>query len=145
MSFESALYNHLISDASLSALVSTRIYQEVAPTSATLPYMTWQIISDVPTGHIGAESGIARKVVQFDIFAATDLACNALEDELRNTIDGKSAATMGANGETIYLRSCRKLGSFQRAIPPSDGSQNRIYRRMAEYSFWHDETVPTLA
>lgn len=144
MSFESALYNHLAADSGIAAIVSTRIYQEVAPTNVTMPYITWQIISDVPTGHLGAESGIARKVVQIDLFASTDIACNALEDEVRKSIDGLSLATMGAGGETIYLRSCRKLGSFQRMIPPSDGSQNRIYRRMAEYSFWHTESVPTL-
>lgn len=145
MSFESALYNHLAADSGIAALVSTRIYQEVGPTSATMPYITWQIISDVPEGHMTAECGIARKVVQFDLFASTDSACNALEDELRNSIDGLAGVTMGASGETIYLRSCRKLNSFQRVIPPSDGSQSRIYRRMAEYSFWHTETVPTLS
>ena len=145
MSFESALYTELIDHAALLTLVSNRVYQEIAPTNAALPYITWQIISDIPTGHLVAESGIAKKMVQFDCFAATDASCNAVEDALRDAIDGLAAATMGTGVETIYLRSCRKHNSFQRMIPPSDGSQKAIYRRMAEYSFWHTETVPSLA
>jgi len=144
MSFESALYTELIDHAGIYALVVDRIYQEIAPTDAVLPYMTWAMISDVPTGHIGAESGIAKKMIQFDLFATTDIACNALEDALRIAMDGLSRVTMGTGTETIYLHSCRKMMSFQRMILPSDGSQKPIYRRMAEYSFWHTESVPTL-
>ena len=144
MSFESALYTHLTGLSGITAVVSTRIYQEIAPTDVEKPYITWSIISDVPTGHIYIESGIAKKVVQFDVFAETDLTVNSAEDALRNGIDGFSG-TMGSGSHTIVVHSIRKKNSFQRMIPPSDGSQRAIYRRMAEYSFWHREVVPTLA
>lgn len=71
MSIEAALYAHLAADAGLAAVVSTRIYPMQLPQQPTLPALTYQRISTLPTQHRGNAIALHRRVrMQIDCWAA---------------------------------------------------------------------------
>lgn len=66
MSVETDFYSAVTGDATLAALVGTRVYPAILPDNATLPAMVYSVISQVPIGSGGCES----TRVQVDCYAA---------------------------------------------------------------------------
>lgn len=79
MSVETDFYSAVTGDATLAALVGTRVYPAILPDNATLPALVYSVISQVPIGSGGCES----TRVQVDCYAATYLTgVKALRDGL---------------------------------------------------------------
>lgn len=69
MSVETDFYSAVTGDATLTALLGTRVYPAILPDNATLPALVYSVISQVPIGSGGCES----TRVQVDCYAATYL------------------------------------------------------------------------
>lgn len=68
---EAAIRTHLIGDAGLAALVAARVYPVELPQRPTLPAITYQQISSLPTQtRDEAEAKHERTRFQFDCWAA---------------------------------------------------------------------------
>lgn len=74
MSIESDLYSGLTGHAGLSALISTRLYPDVAAQNATRPYAVYQRISTVKTQAISGVVVSELPRFQFSIYADTALS-----------------------------------------------------------------------
>lgn len=71
MSIEAAIRTHLIGDAGLATLIGARVYPVQLPQRPTLPAITYQRISTLPTQDRGdAAASHARTRYQFDCWAA---------------------------------------------------------------------------
>ena len=83
-----AIYSRLSGYAGLTALVGTRVYPVVLPEAVTFPCVRHLQVSLVPTvAHDGDQSvDVVRE--QFDIYAATDLAADAILAQLRAALGG---------------------------------------------------------
>lgn len=92
---EENLLAYLLTQSSLTALVSTRIYPEVFPQGATKPCITYERIASTPEpthdSSVGSELSGAR--FQFDIWATTRASCKAVQDKLRTALHAKRTVT----------------------------------------------------
>ncbi len=140
MTIESALYSYLSTKASITALVSTRIYPQVAPDSGDYPFITYNVISESHDHAMQGATGLANPSLQVDVWAETIADRVAVSESLRNALDGFTG-NMGT--ENLSIRNCflQNRANFNE----NDGEgKTPAYRSSMDFSIWHVETVPTL-
>lgn len=83
MSIESVIYDRATGHAGLSALVSTRVYPNVAPQNVTVPFVTYRRVSAVRPSGFGSDVGIVEARFQFDMYATTYSGARAVAEQVR--------------------------------------------------------------
>lgn len=78
MSLESKIFDRLSGDAGITALVATRIYPNIKPENAIMPAIVFHRISSIRYPAMRADSNVMKARFQFDIFADTYDAANAI-------------------------------------------------------------------
>lgn len=71
MQLGEALYSRLSGYSALSALVSTRIYPDLAPAGAALPYVAYAQITEIPTRAGGGDASLTASVIQVTVWGST--------------------------------------------------------------------------
>ncbi len=141
MTIETALYSYLSTKASITALVSTRIYPQVAPNDAAYPFITYTIIAGDTSHHMGGASGLVNVSMQIDAWADNIPDRESVFQALRNALDGFTG-DMGT--ENLNIRSCF-LSDFSNLNEPNpEGKGLPVVRKSLDFSIWHVESVPTL-
>lgn len=141
MSVESAIYSHLSGVVAVTALVSTRIYPNVAPQGVTLPYIVQQRVSRRGFPNLAGSSGMVRQRHQLDCFATTQASIDTIVTALRTALDGWRNTAMGTeslNVLSITLEDARD--SYQ---APSDGSDIGVHRASLDFIVLYGETIPS--
>ena len=139
MSFLSDLYEYTKNSSTITALVSTKIYPGLAPTSTALPYITYEISSRTPTRHMTGVSAFVEHSIQFDALGTTEAIVNDISNALRNVLDGFQD-TMGST-DIRYVRFENEVDNT--SIESDAGNQVKIHRRTLDYVFGYVEAVPT--
>ncbi len=141
MTIESAIYNELSTTAEITAVVSTRIYPQVAPESAAYPFITFLVVSEVPEHHMGGAAPLTRVMMQFDVWAETHAERVDIAEVLRNALDG-FRGDMGT--ENLDIQSCflENRSNFQES--DTEGKAAPVFRTSMDFSIWHVLPVPTL-
>jgi hypothetical protein len=80
--FATALRARLVANGPVNALVGTKIYPLIAPQNAALPYVRYQVISDLRDEHLKGYDGARVSRVQIDCFAATYIAARDLANKI---------------------------------------------------------------
>ena len=93
MGLKAGLQAHLTS----ILLSATGVYQVAAPAGTKLPFVTWQIISRVPSHTHDGTSGVSTIRVQVDIWAGSESQRETLLSELRAGMDSYRGA-LGSSG-----------------------------------------------
>ncbi len=129
----------LESNTNITFLVGDRIYPGVAPTSAKLPYITYEQISNPTTRHMTAASKPSRATYQINCWAETRNKAFRVADSVREAIDGFLRGKWGVVDVTsVTIKNVRD--DFNK---PDDGSQDGTHRRMVDVDIWHERSVPT--
>lgn len=102
-----ALYSRLSGIAGLTALVSTRIYPQVLPEDVTFPCIRHFGVSLNPTVAHDGDVNLDFVREQFDVYATTDLAVEAIVTQLRAALGGVTF-TVG----TLKIKA-RPAGEFE--------------------------------
>lgn len=87
MSAERALYARLTSDASVAALIGTRLFPNFAPLGTAAPFATYRRISTRPIGGLVERAGFVFARIQIDVFAETYPAVRAAASAIRVSLD----------------------------------------------------------
>jgi len=85
---EEALYALLSADATITGLVSTRIYPILAPQNAALPYVTYQVAASRHVHSLDGSSGLAFASVQINCNAASYSVAKAIAEAVRQELQG---------------------------------------------------------
>jgi len=85
-----ALYSILSNDAEVAALISTRIYPNLLPESATLPALTYQELTALRQYVLTGPVGMVRFRFQINCWASTYASADELSIEVRKALDGYS-------------------------------------------------------
>ncbi|HEB79292.1 MAG TPA: hypothetical protein ENI79_02305 [Rhodospirillales bacterium] len=139
MSIQRAIVEHLLAVEDVAAVVSTRIFRDVA-IMGTLPYCTVTLptAGDHVHGQGGAQ-GLVHRRVQVDVFTASTSDRGTLIEEIR-------LATVGFSGdmgdEPVTVRNIKYEGDRQSVIPPKSADDGYTYRVTIELMVWHEEAVP---
>lgn len=145
MSMRTALHAELADDTTIAGLVGIRIRPGVAGKADALPYIVYNKITDVPAHHMTAAAGLTTTHWQIDCYAGSASAADTLAEAVRDALDGFPAGTMGSGDNTANVRGCRLHGTTDDYIPPAEGQEYGVYRRIMEFEIWHTQSVPTFA
>lgn len=87
MADESTIRAILTGYAGLTALVGSRVYDQVAPTNlatpVTTPYVVMTAVSEVPENYVKGAPGVADFRLQFDAYGASKASCKAVLVQIR--------------------------------------------------------------
>ena len=87
MSIETTLYNALQNDATLTTLLSSRIYPQVAPDNAAVPYITYQVIVGTAFNLIAGAPDSERKVIQVNCISNSYSNAKAISEACKGAIN----------------------------------------------------------
>jgi len=127
----------LKANGTVSALVSTRIYPQIAPASGNSPPQDLIVLSRISANpvdsHDGA-SGLVAEQLQVSCMGDTHAKAQAIADAVRGSIDGVDG-TIGSTTGVRYRR------TDERDIPDLDASnqQRQVYGIQQDYEVWHQE------
>lgn len=124
MSVESDLADALEADSGVTDLVSTRIYLQEAPQAATLPYITFEVVSSVPVEAPASAQETNETVVDVACHAATLTAAKQLADAVRDVLIVSLDAAVIENTQDLRDRDTRRKTVVQ------------------SYRIWHVEVFP---
>lgn len=132
ITLEEALVYKLNNTAGITALCSTRIYPEELPEVATIPAMTYRLISAPAVMDLSEGAGTALVIYrfQFDVYGATVSTANAVAAALFTALHGyKGTITSGAN--TYVIQKCVRIDKRDEKEP-----ETGLYRRSQDYEIW---------
>lgn len=131
-SIGSAIRHRLVNDATVSALVATRVYPQVLPQSPTLPAVVYNVLSDTPSDDISGNAGLFKAEIQFDCFATTQLAAEALDEKIRLSLQGYRGTHLSVEIRGIYFN--LGLDNFEAEV--------LNYRKISRYEVWYRRENP---
>lgn len=127
MTFEAALKAHLQADATITSYVADRITPVIREEGAALPALVYTHVFGAPQNSIdGFTSGLTRYVIQFDCWALTNQAAEALALAVRNRL--------GTVASTIPQIVVAEFPLFDDYEPDT-----KRYRRALQCAMWHQE------
>lgn len=91
-----AVYAMLAADATVAALVSTKIYPVIAPQNVASPFVVYSIASAIPTNTKDRISELDTMRVQVDCYGRTYAQVEAISSAVRLAIDGQTGTYGGA-------------------------------------------------
>ena len=140
MSLKSGLYAYLSTDSGVAALLgsgtASRIYPDIVPGNAALPYMRFRIVSSEHVRHMTAPSDMAMRRVQFDIYGATSLSVEDVFSALRDALESFEG-DMGTGPNAVTILSCGIETERDDTIAPTDGSPVGKEVRSVDFMIWH--------
>lgn len=137
---EKAIRTVLINNSVVNGIVSTRVYSEMAPQSAALPYITTQCISTIPVSSLGGFSGLMKARWQIDCYASTKDGAVVLANAVRLAFVDYVGVTSGVDVRSVYL-----LNQFDASVEPIDGGQIMIRRKALDFSVSYYEEQPVVS
>ena len=85
---EAVLRTALVGSTAVTTLVSTRIYPVLAPSSASLPFVTWRRTGVQRSQTLAGPMGMSVVVVAVDVYAETYGEARDIADKCRAVLDG---------------------------------------------------------
>jgi hypothetical protein len=111
------VFNMLHDAPAVRALVDHRIYRSVAPQGAQAPFIVYSLVYASSTPMISGASDLDARLVQIDIYAATEPQVVSLRNAVRAAMD---AGYTVFRGEPLAER--------------EDATQ--LFRRVLEFNVW---------
>ncbi len=139
MSLKDGIFAYLNADAGLTALVADRIFPDSAPTSAALPYITFERTGSEHVRSFKSASGLAHARIAFDVWAATSVSRENVTEALREAVDSFQAGTWGS----LSVRLSTLEDESDDFVQPSDASQEGVFRTRHIVRVTYNESIPT--
>jgi hypothetical protein len=135
---EKALYSVVTGDAGVSAIIGTRMYPNIAPQGATMPYVVYRMITefDRSRGISLDRGGLVARLFQFDLFGATYGAVKALADAIRLAIDTTAQTAAGQTWQLATVES--QLDDWEFNLP---GRETGVHRTTMDVQVWFEEST----
>ena len=142
MTIHQDLYEYLKVHRLVSAQVGTRIFPQMAPTSATKPYITYDQISSDQQHHMDGPSRLCMATFDISVWSDSSEEMNEVAEAVRLALDGFRSDMLPKQSDItgIFLRN--ESDDFFQA---QDGSQVGDFRKGMEYDIWYNRDVPTVA
>ena len=105
------LIHFLMADATLTGLISTRLYPHEAPQGTPAPYVVYSQVSGSQTHTHDGPTGNKRARFQFNVVGGSPASCEAVAEAIKGALepDGGLHQAIGSS-ETTFVSRCT-LGS----------------------------------
>ena len=130
---KAGIFTKLSADATLAALVSDRIYPDVADQTKKMPYIVYEVDSEDGVKHMTGGGPLELTSVQFSVWAASPTERTAVNDALRSLLDNKIGLALGSANTRVI----RKTNGVDTKEKPDDGSQNWSFGTFNDYDIWY--------
>lgn len=128
---------HLIANAGVAALVSSRVRVTQADETDSTPYVLLFLITDASEYHMGGEVGLARCRLQIDCIGAAPLQALNVSEAVRACLSGFRGSMGG-----VQVRRCHRVDrSGPDLYGPDNASQVGKYRVRMDFSIDYRESV----
>lgn len=107
--FWGALRTRILAAPTVSAIVATRVYWNMAPQGAVRPYVVLTTISDPRPGHLQGYDGSRVTRVQCDCFGAKHIEATGLAEAILAACAGNPGVTGGVRFGRIKAEGPRDL------------------------------------
>ena len=101
MAAENVIRSVLVNDATVAALVSTRIRPDIAKANEALPFVVFEMIASNRYQAADGYTGLGQFTYEFRCMASTRSGATALSDAVRIALD--HLATTTVSGQTIEV------------------------------------------
>jgi gamma-glutamyltranspeptidase len=132
MSLEKAVRSILIADATVTALVSSRVFPQRRPQGTAVPAIVYQNIFEETNEALATQGGIRRTRLSVEVFdktyGDTKTLRNAVEDALINY-------TGTTEGETINSLRLESAVDIDETNEP--GGDFGYFRTILDFVIWH--------
>ena len=85
---EAVLRSAMLANSPVAALIGTRVYPVIAPSSASLPFVTWRRVSVRRQQTLSAPMGMPVTTIEYSIFGITYEQAREVADAMRAVLDG---------------------------------------------------------
>lgn len=135
MTIERALYSYLTTHETVSPLLSTRMYPEMAPTerSREFPYATYSQNNELPVHHMRGFGGLTNAHLTLDVWSETQPQREALAKVIQSAIDTWAPEAR----ENVDVRRAIVSDQSDDYVPPTDGSERGVYQRSMNLDIWY--------
>lgn len=132
---DDALRTHILGDATISGLIGTRLYPQMAPHDVTRPFMVYErTATDRLRSHDGP-SGLSEAVFAYNLFDTRFSGVKALADALRKRLDGFTGTVSGVDIRAVFVED--ESDVFE---APSDASDRPLRGITMIVRAWYVET-----
>ena len=135
MSIRGAIYQHLTDDATVSAIVGSKVYHLMAPPGTALPYITFQQIGGEHKHHTTGISGLTRGAWQLSCFEDNPIDGDTLSDAVRLRMD-KFNGTMGSDGNATTVRDVVLTGDLDVLSSPFAADEALVVNKSMDFDVW---------
>ena len=135
MSIRGAIYEHLKEDATIEAIVGTKIFHINAPPGTSLPYITFQQIGGEHKHHTKGISGLTRGSWQVSCYEDNPIDGDTLSDAVRLRMD-KFSGDMGTLLNLVAVRDVILTGELDVTSPPFAADEAVIVNRAMDFDIW---------
>ena len=133
MSAAKAMRARLVSDATITGLVGTRVYPGKAPQDVTLPYVVYSRVSTTRTPTLNGPTNVPETRIQLDVIANSQASAEQVATALRNRLDGFTGVSASV---TVLSSVVEDEQDLSEAI---DGSDSLYYRVVMDVLIQHRE------
>jgi hypothetical protein len=134
MSIKSAIYSTLAGSSAISAIVGTKIYPSVAPSSAVAPYIVYTVGSNLSIRTMQGASTLGQYRVQVSIFSFDSKTNTTLASALSSLLNTKRI-----NGTGFSFTSFED-NSIESDQFPEDASEQFVFQYNVDYSVFYQES-----
>lgn len=131
------LRGYLLGKTAITDIIGQRMYTDELPQSATMPAVVMNKLFTTHDHALSDFAGLAHARVQFECYADTRLAANALAEALRSS----GIVTQKGVTSDVDIRGARvEEGMSYKTEPPTDGSAESRYVSVLDLVIDYTET-----
>lgn len=137
MAAENVIRSILINDATVAALVSTRVRPDIAKANEALPYVVFDMVAEDAFQAADGYTGLGQFTYDVDCMASTRTGATALANAVRIALDHLPTTTV--SGQTVEVITV--FGRNQSVEFRDEGSQVPVYITTLEMNIFVKEAV----
>ena len=127
-----------LADASVSALVGSRMYSDILPQKATMPAITYEVVDTIANEHLTGIADVAQARIQINSVAKTRSEAIALADAVRLALQKKHR---GDNSGQFINEISLAQGEQTTFDPPEAGTDQRRFVTILEFDVFYRTTT----
>lgn len=133
---EKAVADALVADASVAAIMGSRIYPVLAPATAALPFATWRRQAVIRESTLSGPAGMVTVTLALELYAETYETVRELADACRAKLDGWGSAV----ASSISVRHVALQNEADGFIQLAGGDLPPVYAVTQTYTILWQET-----
>lgn len=143
MTVEQAMQAKWSATAGVQAVLGNpaRIWLDYAQEGETMPYCVIQRIDAPRSRNFDGTSGLVPARLQVDVYGETKATVAAAAEALRVAVED-FGGTVTSGAESVVIQLVTLDNDNTEFLESVEGRQAGIRRASADYTVWHEETIP---